>query len=1626
MSAKAVLLAVLLSASAAQAADAPRPAEASGPASGSFANDCAKLAAAPHRLTGTPEAAAAADYVQKRLQEIGADAIVVQPFRTVQTRLVVCKLELPGGKTLPLLPMRANGIIPPVTPEAVTGRLVHIGAGTIMDDLSGQDLRGAIAVLDYNTDYAWMRAFRLGAKAVIFVANGTAEAWHAHTVDANANLLRFYYEGKREDLPAGAQAVLHSEIVWDDVTGRNIIALFRGRSETPGAVFSLEKEEVIILAANLDSYGEVPERSPGARGAANCAALLKIAEYLKQHPARRHVLIAFFDAHARGQAGSLAFYRALEDTISTAKVETRVATIEAERSFLAGTEALLGLPDPLTTEGRDDPAAVRRQLLDRLREQAAAHAFATNGSMYDIRSEIKVLRGGAKGPKEKLAAETREAELQEELKVKWEPESNGWSDLRRALGRDRTEHLPPEVQKRLNTLLGEVRESVENRLRELQADRIVLDGDTAVKKLVGDYWISLHASLLLGDATPAWGLLIGGSSDMRSSGDNPRVYGKVQTSFLRALQSLPEQGTAPNHFIAESADQTFSQTQILTGAPALIHSGEIAGLFGIYNLVLGTVQEPQAREGTPDDTLPNLDLHRIEVQADEIARLVAAVADEEGLSLRRNVVGNKEYLLAGFENEKPAGAHVMGILPGSSLPDAPMPDAIIQVRALPAGSLAFNPRKPYAVDNFQIIRTNQSGIYWLGPALGGSAFAALFDKCGRVTSASDQGASASLRSRINVFPCRSGVIILPPQRKAMKTGGTAVRILSGRANAALDEKKFSSETADGIVCWYADKREKTVKVFGLEEMVGLNSESAPEAPGLDKATAALGQGFSMETAWNPANVGRPPSARQAAGDLWRLNDARLDILRQKDIRDASLAELHGRSQDLQTAAAGADASPLESEALFVSSFWASAPVYRRTLVMLDDLVLAVLILLGLSVPFAFAMERVLIGSPIIYRQIGWFGVFFTLTFLILYVTHPAFAIANTPIIIFLGFAVVVMSVMVIFIMMRKFQVELKRLQGMTTTVHATDVSRVSTFVAAVQMGISTMRRRPLRTALAAVTIILLTFTILCFASFGTQTGIIRLFIQPSPAYNGVWVHDVDWAPLTNDMLDVIRGRWGRQAQVGRRLWLCPQSETDPGVLITREDGSKPAVVRGVLGLDRVELKLRPDLAEVLGTDLARTILITRSVAAKLGVKQGDTVLLKGVRLRVAAASGGLDPVRILGAKDMTGDSILPVDFTEAISGQGQQQSQQAKAPQGESLLVQRNWARQSPDVVAIVSADTAVQLGAALHGIMLYTPDTASATGIAEDLVRILPFPIEATGVSGVQRHVLGTILAASGFQDLFFPILLGGLVIFGTMLGSVADREKEIYTFSALGLAPKHVATLFFAESMVYSLVGGMGGYLLAQATMKILTFLSQYGWVRVPEMNMSSTNTIVTILIVMATVLVSAIYPAIKASKSANPGLMRTWRPPEPKNDVLDLVFPFTVSEYDITGVVSFLKEHFDNHGDSGLGRFMARDTTLNKTKTSSLELRASLALAPYDLGVSQSFSLRSAPSEIPGIDEVHVRIERKSGQPKDWRRLNKAFLDGLRKQFLIWRSIPHETMEIYRRRTLETMAGGEQRTA
>ena len=397
------------------------------------------------------------------------------------------------------------------------------------------------------------------------------------------------------------------------------------------------------------------------------------------------------------------------------------------------------------------------------------------------------------------------------------------------------------------------------------------------------------------------------------------------------------------------------------------------------------------------------------------------------------------------------------------------------------------------------------------------------------------------------------------------------------------------------------------------------------------------------------------------------------------------------------------------------------------------------------------------------------------------------------------------------------------------------------------------------------------------------------------------------------------------------------------------------------------------------------------------------------------------PVRLDGifeAKDLDdftyldNGKVTPPNFNQTATAE----ASSIFAVLNSSYVDASNFIWSSPDLTMLTDYETAKKVNGFVNAVLFYPKSSEidirkDATDIAEVTFGIV---YSNTASNGVERHFMAPVFEASGLSNLLVPLLLGALIILSSLLGSIADREREIFTFSALGLSPKDVSCLFFAESSVYAVIGGLGGYLLSQVTNAVLTALAKRGVLEAPQMNFSSMTTVYTILIVMAIVLLSTVYPAIKAGRAASPDVARKWKMPPPDGDILCFQFPFTVSRVDFGGILVFISEHFANHADSSLGSFAASNIRITHGKnelTDGYMLTADFTLAPFDLGVAEEMSMYSAPSDIEGIDVVTVRIIRRDGSKGAWLRGNTRFVGEIRNQFLLWRSLPVETVMHYR---------------
>ncbi len=266
-----------------------------------------------------------------------------------------------------------------------------------------------------------------------------------------------------------------------------------------------------------------------------------------------------------------------------------------------------------------------------------------------------------------------------------------------------------------------------------------------------------------------------------------------------------------------------------------------------------------------------------------------------------------------------------------------------------------------------------------------------------------------------------------------------------------------------------------------------------------------------------------------------------------------------------------------------------------------------------------------------------------------------------------------------------------------------------------------------------------------------------------------------------------------------------------------------------------------------------------------------------------------------------------------------------------------------------------------------------------------------------------------SGLADLLVPILIGAFIIVNTMMGSVYERHREIGIYSSVGLAPVHISALFIAESFVYAVMGAILGYLLGQIGAKIIV---AYGITGI-ELNYSSAATMLATLLVMGIVLLSAIYPSRVASQMAVPDVTRRWVLTEPSGDEWYFKFPFTVATPQVLSLFVFLNDWFDGYREESVGVFYTTELDFHAESVEhgqSYVISLTMWLSPFDRGVSQSVKLRTMPTEDEGVSQIEVEIKRLAGEHSTWYRLNRRFLREVRKQFLIFRTVPPAVREQY----------------
>jgi len=425
-------------------------------------------------------------------------------------------------------------------------------------------------------------------------------------------------------------------------------------------------------------------------------------------------------------------------------------------------------------------------------------------------------------------------------------------------------------------------------------------------------------------------------------------------------------------------------------------------------------------------------------------------------------------------------------------------------------------------------------------------------------------------------------------------------------------------------------------------------------------------------------------------------------------------------------------------------------------------------------------------------------------------------------------------------------------------------------------------------------------------------------------------------------------------------------------------------------------------------DETNAILLPLSMASQLGLDPQNDL---GVSVNVMGDSfkvvGYFDGKQLESSKDLDQNPITPA-YQEVLHGQDLSEAEIEAMQSGEEMLPSTEQFRYAKaKATVIIPFATCMSYGGKLKAITILPQPGQRPLEIADQLSTWLAYPLF-VGDDGIWYHSASTTVRYQGVANLLVPILIVIFICLNTMIGHVHERQREIGTYTSVGLAPTHVGFLFIVEALSMAVISTVIGYILAQLTAKYLGNSALFSQL---TFNYSSLASVACMFLVFSVVFLAALYPARMAAEIAMPDINRTWNLPKAEGEVIVMHLPFLLKYEEEKGIMGFLHAFYTSHQDVSQGSFIVDEAQMDVDSPElesgqipapvCLLLRMNVWLAPFDFGIKQRLQLHCCPSpDNPGYLELALRMIRLSGERSAWERANKNFIKSLRKQMLLWR--------------------------
>ncbi len=1553
---------------------AARPAHSAvSPAAGEtvpyFARVVSTLSDVDTRRAGSSGERTGASFILSEFKSSGASPVGHQTFSMpVRTNSVCRMFHAETGQSLEMQPFISNAVSPGTAGKnGIEGHVIHAGDGELAS-FNHKPVKGAIVLMDFDSGKNWTNALSLGARALVYIQRpgSTRYLYQDKTELTPVDFPRFIITRKQavemfgpvEQMAEKAPVTvrIESDSKWERVETQNIYAFIPGTDDRL-------KDELVIVESFYDTDEFIAGNSPGADQACSIATLLDLARFLGTTPPARPVLLVATSGHAASLHGTREMIWAMneEPQYFSSRRQHLASQIDWYRS---GKNCLERYIDTNTATGSD-----LETIKIHLDEVIKAEIEEVNQSLMHLR-----LNEDASSRQIKRLADKRMA-----LKQLGQLKTIDSLDTKEKAMVDR---LVPQCMDRTDRLIEDTRRQLGH-----------IDSAIQFKSHIRDKTIAAVVSLHLSSHGKGFGAFSrGGLYPLKSTIDRYTPYTYIDRTLKQVSDEIAGKKNIPG-LLQDTLRPSLHRSweSFFKDVPPL--GGEVSSMAGMRGFSLVTVHDARALWGTPGDTVDRVDMDRAMQQSRFVIELIHGLCTASTLGTDRTLPRNGFSTLKGRANF---------IRHGQLFAETPAPDSII---------LSFQGPGMYhaMVDEYgefmiKGVADRKHVLHKL--ILEGYRFDTL---TGKAVWAVDKKKTTKDRYRVKMnnrstetdlimFSCRQSTLtnLLEPRTFQYLT---KINLFDARTDSLPLRHWYSRiDTRSSILCSLFLEPGTRIKLTLSDTMLTrklILTNADKNHP--------LGTGYQVDT--HPVIA---PTSYLAARDMWMLLNPRIDNLEQKGIKNQKIRELRHEGNT-----ALAQAQAFFDERMYDRFFSASQTalalagrVYDHVEKTQKDVLYGVLFYILLFVPFAFCLERFLFAFTNIYRRIFSFLSILLVLILVIYNIHPAFELAYSPIVIILAFFIIGLSAMVTWILFSRFDEEMKRLQKAGSKGSEGEISLMKAFSASFFMGISNLRRRKVRTLLTCITLTILTFTLMSFTSVKNIRQQFKLLYDKTASYQGLLLKQANWATLPEQAFHTIQNTMAPEMTAVPRGWLETEERTRPmNIPVAFQDTRVNAA--GLIGLSHLEPEIS-GMSRVLtrgrwfSSQDRHTVILSEQMAETLGVHDSEpgtaTVFLWSIPFTVTGFFSGDAFDRF---KDLDGEPLTPVTFPDEIFQQTTAAEMDAMEAGQDITAFQTRYTHIPSDQVLVIPYDTLVSLGGHLKSVALARHKNDTVNRHTFELVDRFGLWLFSGEKEGVYVYNASDSLNYSGIPNIIVPILISIFIVLNTMIGSVYERKKEIGVYTSIGMAPSHVSIIFIAEALSYAVLSVVAGYLVAQAVAKVFAGTVLLNGITV---NYSSMAGVAAMAIVLLVVILSAVYPSRIAANIAIPDVNRTWEMTAARGNRLSIDLPFLLKTGEAKSARGFLYSFLSGHQEVSHGIFSIAE--LEMTGENKLHVEFTAWLAPFDLGIMQDVILQAIPSKTQeGFLELKMEIVRKSGEHLTWWRVNKRFVNLIRKQLLVWRSLSND---------------------